>query len=172
MVPNWYLRVKPQCLPDALALVSASTRSINLEFQPSKIQVFLLSNTLLKLGGLGVGSADQRHADASWRAWQTVPPTLMTATKSLDAEHPFCLYDTTPRPACATTNRTFTPNERPCFPPQTTGPGHPYQNHTQNACQIHSMTATPPPGDSRSHTLPPTTPLASPQLAPTKAQRG
>ena len=35
---DWYLRVKPQCLPDALVLVSASTRSINLQLQSSKIQ--------------------------------------------------------------------------------------------------------------------------------------
>ena len=29
----------------------------------------------LKLGGLGVGSAAQRHAAAPWRAWQSVIPT-------------------------------------------------------------------------------------------------
>ena len=40
---DWYLWVKPQCLPDALALVSASTCSINLELQPSKIQVWRAS---------------------------------------------------------------------------------------------------------------------------------
>ena len=30
----------------------------------------------LKLGGLGVGSAVQRHAAAPWRAWQSIIPTL------------------------------------------------------------------------------------------------
>ena len=30
---------------------------------------------LLKLGGLGVGSAVQRHAAAPWRAWQSIIPT-------------------------------------------------------------------------------------------------
>ena len=28
----------------------------------------------LKLGGLGVGSAVQRHAAAPWRAWQSIIP--------------------------------------------------------------------------------------------------
>ena len=36
---DWYLWVKPQCLADALDLISASTRSVNLELQPSMIQV-------------------------------------------------------------------------------------------------------------------------------------
>ena len=40
---DWYLWVKPQRLTDALDLVSASTRSINLELQPSKIQVWRAS---------------------------------------------------------------------------------------------------------------------------------
>ena len=40
---DWYLLVKPGCLSDALALVSASTRSINLDLQPSKIQVWRAS---------------------------------------------------------------------------------------------------------------------------------
>ena len=34
----------------------------------------------LKLGGLGVGSAVQRHAAAPWRAWQSIIPTLMATT--------------------------------------------------------------------------------------------
>ena len=36
----------------------------------------------LKLGGLGVGSAVQRHAAAPWRAWQSIFPTLMATTQS------------------------------------------------------------------------------------------
>ena len=38
----------------------------------------------LKLEGLGVGSAVQRHAAAPWRAWQSVIPTLMATTRSPD----------------------------------------------------------------------------------------
>ena len=40
---DWYLRVKPHVLPCALALVYASNRSINLELQPSKIQMWRAS---------------------------------------------------------------------------------------------------------------------------------
>ena len=39
---------------------------------------------LLKLGGLGVGSAVQRHAAAPRRAWQSIIPTLMATTQSPD----------------------------------------------------------------------------------------
>ena len=39
-----------------------------------------------KLGGLGVGSTEQRLGAAPWRAWQTVLPTLMTASESSDAD--------------------------------------------------------------------------------------
>ena len=40
----------------------------------------------LRMGGLGVGSAEQRHAVAPWTAWQTVIPTLMAATDSPDTD--------------------------------------------------------------------------------------
>ena len=40
----------------------------------------------LRMGGLGVGSAVQRHAAAPWTAWQTVIPTLMAATDSSDTD--------------------------------------------------------------------------------------
>ena len=43
--------------------------------------LFFLS---LKLGGLGVGSAVQRHAAAPWRARQSVIPTSMATTRSPD----------------------------------------------------------------------------------------
>ena len=36
----------------------------------------------LKLGGLGVGSAVQRHAAAPWRAWQSIIPSLTSTTQS------------------------------------------------------------------------------------------
>ena len=42
----------------------------------------------LKLGGLGVGSAVQRHAAAPWRAWQSIIPTLMAhRTQTLSLHH-------------------------------------------------------------------------------------
>ena len=43
----------------------------------------------LHMGGLGVGSAVQRHAAAPWTAWQTVIPTLMAATDSPDTDSLF-----------------------------------------------------------------------------------
>lgn len=49
-------------------------------------QLFFLP---LKLGGLGVGSAVQRHAAAPWRAWQSVIPSLLTITRSPDTDSLF-----------------------------------------------------------------------------------
>ena len=49
----------------------------------------------LKLGGLGVGSAVQRHAAAPWRAWQSIIPTLMATTQSPDTDS---LFSSTPLP--------------------------------------------------------------------------
>ena len=50
MVPNSLptcmtgtLWIKPQCLNDALVLIAAATKSVNLEIQPSKIQVWRVS---------------------------------------------------------------------------------------------------------------------------------
>ena len=48
----------------------------------------------LELGGLGVGSAVQRHAAAPWRAWQSIIPTLMATTQSPDTDS---LFSATPR---------------------------------------------------------------------------
>ena len=48
----------------------------------------------LKLGGLGVGSAVQRHAAASWRAWQSIIPTLRATTQSPDTDS---LFSSTPQ---------------------------------------------------------------------------
>ena len=47
----------------------------------------------LKLGGLGVGSAVQRHAAAPWRAWQSIIPTFMATTQSPDTDS---LFSSTP----------------------------------------------------------------------------
>ena len=48
----------------------------------------------LKLGGLGVGSAVQRHAAAPWRAWQSIIPSLMSTTQSPDTDSLF--FSSTP----------------------------------------------------------------------------
>ena len=48
----------------------------------------------LKHGGLGVGSAVQRHAAAPWRAWQSIISTLMATTQSPDTDS---LFSSTPR---------------------------------------------------------------------------
>ena len=48
----------------------------------------------LKLGGLGVGCAVQRHAAAPWRAWQSISPTLMATTQSPDTDS---LFSSTPQ---------------------------------------------------------------------------
>ena len=49
---------------------------------------------LLKLGGLGVGSAVQRHAAAPWRTWQSIIPTLIATTQSPDTDS---LFSSTPQ---------------------------------------------------------------------------
>ena len=49
---------------------------------------------LLKLGGLGVGSAVQRHAAAPWPAWQSIITTLMATTQSPDTDS---LFSSTPQ---------------------------------------------------------------------------
>ena len=48
----------------------------------------------LKLGGLGVGSAVQRHAAAPWRAWQSIILSLMSTTQSPDTDS---LFSSTPQ---------------------------------------------------------------------------
>ena len=48
----------------------------------------------LELGGLGEGSAVQRHAAAPWLAWQSIIPTLMATTQSPDTDS---LFSSTPQ---------------------------------------------------------------------------
>ena len=43
----------------------------------------------LKFGGLGVGSAVQRHVAAPWRAWQSIVPSLLSTTQSPDTDSLF-----------------------------------------------------------------------------------
>ena len=57
----------------------------------------------LELGGLGVGSAVQRHAAASWRAWQSIIPTLVATTQSPDTDS---LFSSTPLTTTCTTRST------------------------------------------------------------------
>ena len=123
----------------------------------------------LKLGGLGVGSAIQRHAAAPWRAWQSVLPTLMAATHSSLPRHSsapnLCNYNTP----------TFTTDEQACPSPQATGSSPPHQHHPEKASTStnNSLTATPHhpsagPFSSRSQhpTLVP--PCCSPAAMPTE----
>ena len=65
----------------------------------------------LKLGGLGVGSAVQRHAAAPWRAWQSIIPTLMATTQSPDTDSLFQFNTTTTSSTCTTPNHPFPTNE-------------------------------------------------------------
>ena len=53
----------------------------------------IASPLFFKLGGLGVGSAVQRHAAAPWRAWQSIIPSLMATTQSADTDS---LFSSTP----------------------------------------------------------------------------
>ena len=52
----------------------------------------------LRMGNVGVGSAEERHAAALWTAWQSVIPTLMDATDSPDTD---ALFDSAD---CSTSN--------------------------------------------------------------------
>ena len=42
---DWYIWIKPQHIPKAISLISGATRTINLELQPSKIQIWTASCT-------------------------------------------------------------------------------------------------------------------------------
>ena len=86
----------------------------------------------LKLGGLGVGSAVQRHAAAPWRTWQSIIPTLMATTQSPDTDSPF---SSTPllRAQLTQLQSTIPTNEQTLLPAQTTRssstpPNHPKRN--------------------------------------------
>ena len=48
----------------------------------------------LRMGGLWVGSAVQRHAAAPWTAWQSITPTLTEATDSQDTDSLFAATHT------------------------------------------------------------------------------
>ena len=79
-----------QAVNDLLTMYvgAASQHVLRMRFVPEQEVL------LLKLGGLGVGSAVQRHAAAPWRAWQSIIPTLMATTKSPDTDS---LFNATPR---------------------------------------------------------------------------
>ena len=40
---DWYIWIKPQHMPAAIDLISGATRTINLELQPTKIQIWTAS---------------------------------------------------------------------------------------------------------------------------------
>ena len=65
----------------------------------------------LKLGGLGVGSAVQRHAAAPWRAWQSIIPTLMATTQSPDTDSLLQFNTTTTSSTGTTPNHPLPTNE-------------------------------------------------------------
>ena len=86
----------------------------------------------LKLAGLDVGSAEQHHAAAPWRAWQTV---LLP--------HPFCLHATTPRnfPNFPSYNpHSHDESTLPSFLLKPFGPAIRTKTTPQNTCLIHPTT--------------------------------
>ena len=105
-----------------------------------------------KLGGLGVGSAVQRHAVAPWRAWQSIIPTLMATTQSPDTDS---LFFATPLRASSTSttpDHPFPTNEQTCLPTQTTWSSHsPQKPPKRNKSPPFKETST-----SNSTTAPPT----------------
>ena len=86
-----------------------------------------------KLGGLGVGSAVQRHAAAPWRALQSVIPTLMATTQSPDTDTLFHPGTTTASPTCSTSNHSLTTTEQASLPPQTTRFGPSAKRHSKKS---------------------------------------
>ena len=88
----------------------------------------------LKLGGLGVGSAVQRHAAAPWRAWQSIIPLLMATTQSPDTDS---LFSSTPLLRAQLTQLQSTPlptNEQTHLPTQTTWSSPSPPNHPKETC--------------------------------------
>ena len=79
----------------------------------------------LKLGGLGVGSAVQRHAAAPWRAWQAIIPTLVATTKSPDTD------------SLVNGAHPFTTNEQTRLPTQTTWGSPSPKNHSKETRLYH-----------------------------------
>ena len=56
----------------------------------------------LKLGGLGVGSAVQRHAAAPWRAWQSIIPDVDGNNPVTRHRFPLQFNTTTTSSTCTT----------------------------------------------------------------------
>ena len=95
-----------------------------------------------KLGGLGVGSAEQRHAAAPCLAWQTVLPALMTFTEPPDADTPFA---STPKLRAKLFQLQTTLSRQmnaPAFFLKPLGLAIRTKNHPKDARQIHSITTT------------------------------
>ena len=94
----------------------------------------------LKLGGLGVCSAVQRHAAAVCRAWQSVLPALMAATEPPDADTLVTPTLQLRAQLVPTTIHTFTTDAQACPPLQAPSSGPPHQYHSKEACLTHPIT--------------------------------
>ena len=84
----------------------------------------------LKLGGLGVGSAVQRHAAAPWRAWQSIIPTL-NQQPSHRTQIPLQRNTTTKSSTGTTPNHPLTTNEQTSLPTHTTWSSSSPKNHSK-----------------------------------------
>ena len=90
-----------------------------------------------KLGGLGVGSAVQRHGAAPWRAWQSIIPSLMSTTQSPDTNS---LFRSTPLPRAQLTQLQSTLSQqmnKPSFQLQTTRSSSSPPNHPKETSLHH-----------------------------------
>ena len=188
---DWYLWIKPQYLTDALVLISSATRSVNLDLQPSKIQV--------------------------WRAScpDPIPQELLDRVISTHTygshsvprhRHRLHLHATASCPTRATTNHTLATDEEACSPPRRDLSPQSKSSSTNNCLRAmpHHQSVEPSsslslhptpvpiacnptvkptrlrtvvfvclwPGDFCYRTLQPQTPQALLCHAPTKAQRG
>ena len=91
----------------------------------------------LKLGGLGVGSAVQRHAAAPRRAWQSIIPSLMSTTQSPDTDS---LFSSTPllRAQLAQLQTTLSPQwNKPTFQLKPLGAALRLKTHTKETSLHH-----------------------------------
>ena len=94
----------------------------------------------LNLGGLGMGSAVQRHAAAPWRA-MAVGHSHIDGNHSVTRHrHTFQRSTTTQRSTCSTSNHTLTTDEQAGFPLQTTWHCPSPKRHTKEASHLNSTT--------------------------------
>ena len=89
-----------------------------------------------KLGGLGVGSAVQRHGGSMASLAIGYPNTYHSHPVSRH-RYPLHLRATASCPIRATTNHSLTTDEQACPPPQATWPSPSYQHHPEETCHLH-----------------------------------